>query len=138
MKLRRGSAADMSANHPAVKVLVVDDHRDTCVMTRRVLLDAGHDVRTAEGSQAALTVAREWRPNVLLCDLALPDGDGCGLLADIRAIAPVLRAVVVTGSGGEEDRLRCAQAGFNTFLLKPVDADAIVAAVQSVGGAGAA
>jgi CheY-like chemotaxis protein len=124
----------MSANHPAVKVLVVDDHWDTCVMTGRLLADAGHDVRTAEGSQAALAVAREWSPNVLLCDLGLPDGDGCGLLAAIREISPELRAVAVTGSGAEEDRIRCARAGFNTFLLKPVDADDIVAAVQNPGG----
>lgn len=125
---------DTGTNHPAVKVLVVDDHWDTCAMTGRLLAGAGHDVRTADGSEAALAVVREWTPHVLLCDLALPDGDGCGLLAAIRAISPELRAVVVTGSGGEEDRLRCAKAGFQTFLLKPVDADDIVAAVQSVGG----
>lgn len=124
----------MSANHPAVKVLVVDDHRDTCVLTGRLLIGAGLDVRTAEGSRDALAVAREWLPNVLLCDLALPDGDGCGLLAAIREISPDLRAVVVTGSGAQEDRIRCARAGFTTFLLKPVDADDIVAAVQSGGG----
>jgi CheY-like chemotaxis protein len=123
----------MSTNHPPVRVLVVDDHRDTCVMTGRLLIDAGHDVRTAEGSGAALAVAREWVPNVLLCDLALPDGDGCGLLAAIRALSPELRAVVVTGSGALEDRVRCARAGFQSFLLKPVDADDIVAAVQIAG-----
>ena len=120
----------MDTERSAARVLVVDDHQDTCRMTGRLLVGDGHDVRVAHGARAALAAAGEWRPHVLLCDLALPDGDGCDLLAVIRAAHPALRAVAVTGSGRPEDRLRCELAGFDGFLLKPVGVDDLVAAVR--------
>lgn len=122
---------DPGVSGSAVRVLVVDDHQDTCLLTGRVLIGTGREVRVANSFRAALSVATEWPPHVLLCDLTLPDGDGCDLLAQVRAIAPAVRAVAVTGSGSEADLQRCEQAGFDAFLLKPVAIDELIAAVQA-------
>ncbi|MDB5294292.1 MAG: hypothetical protein JWO31_275 [Phycisphaerales bacterium] len=112
------------------KVLVVDDHGDTADLTSRLLSYQGYEVRVANGYQEAIEAARAARFDVMVCDVGLGDGDGCDLLAEVRAMYEV-RAVALTGYGMKADRARCERAGFGHFLLKPVSLEDLKAAVDS-------
>ena len=110
----------MESGREALRILVVDDHVDTARMLSRLLSRSGHAVKYATDLQSAIAAARADRYDLLLCDIGLPDGDGCDLLAQVTALYPV-RAVAVTGYGmpGEIDRYK--SAGFDACLLKPYD-----------------
>lgn len=119
-----------SADEPC-KVLVVDDHEDTATVAARLLSFGGYEVSVATGYQAALDTAKGARFDVLVCDIGLGDGDGCDLLAEVRAMYAV-RGVAVTGYAYKTDRDRCVAAGFGRFLTKPVSLDDLRAAVDDL------
>src|SRR6476646_6386075 len=93
------------------RVLVVEDHQDSAALVSRVVWSAGFDVAVAENYRAAIEAARGQQFDVLVCDIGLPDGDGCALLTEVKAMYGV-RGVAMTGYGYETDRRRCEQAGF--------------------------
>ena len=113
-----------------ISVLVVDDDRTV----RETLADffdtLGYSARTAatasEGRQAAATHA----PDVVLADLRLPDASGLTLLEALRADDPELGVIVLTGHADVATAVRAMQQGALDFLEKPVDLDALHAAVQ--------
>jgi CheY-like chemotaxis protein len=103
-----------------LRILLVDDDHDTVEVFQRILMQDGHDVTTAEGFDDALTLAQFERFDVLFCDLGLPEHDGYELLAKVKSRYPI-RAIAMTGDGMPDDVKRAAEAGFDDFLLKPVD-----------------
>lgn len=110
-----------------LRMLVVDDNVDAAD-TLVLLLEAyGHEMRSAYSGAAALRLARQFRPDVVLCDIGLPGIDGytvaSRLRADARLVSTVL--VAVSGWGTEEVRRRARAAGFDYHLVKPVDLDSI-------------
>lgn len=108
-----------------VRVLVVDDDPACLRAFGRLLMAAGATVETAPGAQQGLAAFHRTRPHVVVSDLVMPDEDGCWLMRRIRAAVGRTtrppRAVVVTGQPDERQRTRCLAAGFDAFLLKPVD-----------------
>jgi CheY-like chemotaxis protein len=108
-------------------VLVVEDSVDSAETLGELLRMWGHEVRLAHDGKDALRLAREYRPQVILLDIGLPDMDG-------YAVAHRLRGedlggdllVALTGFGEEQDRHRARQAGFDRHLIKPVDPDALL------------
>jgi len=102
-------------------VLVVEDVADAAEALGDALALAGYDVRLAAEAEQALRVAREFGPELILCDIGLP-----GLLSGYdlaRAIRsdPRLRTallIAVTGYGLPEDRLRAVESGFDAHLAK--------------------
>ncbi len=108
---------------PSLRVLVVDDNVDTAESLEMLLRESGHDVRTAHDGPAALEAARDYRPNVVLLDIGLPELDGYEVAKRMRQ-QPVLQNVVLvamTGYGQESDRQRSREAGFDHHLVKPAD-----------------
>jgi CheY-like chemotaxis protein len=118
------------------RLLVVEDDASTRETLTDVLTHAGADVRAADGGEAALRLLSEFRPDVLVCDIAMPQEDGCALLRRIRALGPKeggdIRALALTAFAGEEDRQRTREAGFETHLVKPIDIDQLVTAVSAL------
>ena len=112
-------------------VLVVDDHPDTAEATAQFLGIYGHDTRSAHTCAEALAVVTgdaSFVPDVVFLDVRLPDGDGFGLageLCRLLAARPVL--VALTGVAGLDDQ--CRAAGFDHYLLKPADPQALAAIV---------
>ncbi len=120
-----------------VKVLVVDDEPDARALLRRVLSDSGSEVRVAESVAEALRVLEEFRPDVLVSDIGMPDQDGYDLMNQIRAAGRTSRqmpAVALTAFARAEDRKRAMLAGFQTHVAKPVDPAELVAIVASLAG----
>lgn len=103
------------------RVLVVDDNADAAESLADVLQLDGHRVEVARDGRAAIARARELRPDVVLCDIGLPDLDGYAVARAIRA-DPALRAtrlVALSGYAQPEDRARAREAGFDAHLAKP-------------------
>jgi PAS domain S-box-containing protein len=110
-------------------VLVVDDNVDAADTLAMVLGIAGMRTVTAHSAARAIAQAEAVRPDVVLLDLGLPDGSGIDVARRIRAAAwgRNVLLVAITGWGRTEDRARTAEAGFDTHIVKPVDANQVIA-----------
>jgi len=104
-------------------VLVVDDNEDAANTLAMILKLEGHEIRTAYSAAQALETLRDYRPDVALLDIGLPEINGYQLAERIRVLPGqrALRLVAITGYGQEADRARTLAAGFMTHLVKPVD-----------------
>ena len=119
-----------------VQVLVVDDDRDTLQFLKVMLEENQADVQTAGSASEALELLEWYEPDVLVFDLAMPDGDGFSLIRRIRELeaktgrqAP---AVALTAHVRVEDRARALSAGFSMFVPKPVEADELITAIANL------
>ena len=102
-----------------LRILLVEDHRETRHTLSRLLSHFGHEVLTADNKQSALEILGSGKVNVLLCDIGLPDGSGYEVIS--QAKRKPIKAVAITGFGTEEDLRRSKEAGFDLHLVKPVD-----------------
>ena len=104
-----------------VRVLIVEDQFDNRNVLAMALARCGGEVRCSSTASGALDIMSEWTPHVLVSDIALPDGDGCDFLQDIRTRGHSMPALALTvyGRAGEQERIRAA--GFDVFRQKPID-----------------
>jgi len=110
------------------RILLVEDHEETRASLFVHLAGGGHSVTSARSAAEALAIAREWTPDTLLCDLTLPDADGCELLAQLAENRPPL-CIAMSGYGMNADLRRTRRAGFHHHLTKPFlpdDLDALL------------
>jgi CheY-like chemotaxis protein len=110
-----------------LRVLVVDDHEDSARALASLVGIWGHEAHTAFTGFAALVEANDFRPDVVLCDLAMPGINGCKVAESLRrhsALSGTL-LVAVTAFGDEDHRRQAARAGFHAHLVKPVDTDGL-------------
>lgn len=114
------------------KILIVEDDNDTAQACATLLRRAGHTIAVADGYQAALHAAEAVAPDIMLCDIGLPDGDGCDLLQTMQQRYK-LAGIAVTGHIDQADRQRCLAAGFAEYLAKPCDHATLTAAIVRAG-----
>jgi signal transduction histidine kinase/ActR/RegA family two-component response regulator len=117
-------------NQP-LRVLVVEDSADAAETLKDLLELSGHEAVVALTGRAGVEAARAWKPDVVLCDLGLPEMDGFQVAAALRkdpALA-ALRLIAISGYGQEEDQRHCREAGFDLHLVKPVDFQALIQAL---------
>jgi CheY-like chemotaxis protein len=112
---------------PAPKVLVVDDDVEVRVMVAEFLNQRGFEVLQAEDGVEALRMVREARPAAVVMDIMMPRLGGLNALPIIRALAPGIVIVVVTGTFDSELQRRASAAGAHAVLLKPVPLTALSA-----------
>jgi len=105
-------------HEPPLRVLVVDDNRDAADVLCLLMSFWGHDARAAYDGASALQAVGEHPPDVILCDLGLPDMDAAALAAQL---GPVPALVALTGYSDDAHRRTAAAAGFDPYLLKPCD-----------------
>jgi CheY-like chemotaxis protein len=104
----------------SLRILIVEDHNDTLEALSRLLSHFGHEISVADRAENAINIINSKEFDVLLCDIALPDGSGYDVIAAAKKKHPV-KAVALTGFGGTEDVERGKKAGFDFHLTKPVD-----------------
>ena len=104
----------------SLRVLLVEDHRDTRCMLSRLLTHFGHQVLTADNVRSALDIVGSGDIDVLVCDIGLPDGSGYDVISQTRRTRSI-KAVALTGFGTDDDLRRSKEAGFDFHLVKPVD-----------------
>lgn len=115
------------AAEPPFRMLIVDDNVDSAE-TMAVLQNLhGHVTRSAHNGPAALVLAAEFLPEVVLLDIRLPGMDGYEVARQLRAMPELESAflVAMTGYGSDEDRARAKEAGFDAHLVKPPDLEAL-------------
>jgi signal transduction histidine kinase/CheY-like chemotaxis protein len=121
-----------------LKVLVVDDEADTREVIREVLKECGSEVILSRSAAEALEAIEQFKPDILISDLGMPDEDGYSLISKIRAL-PAERggqipAAALTAYARAEDRMRVLRSGFQFHLPKPVDSAELVTVVASLAG----
>jgi CheY-like chemotaxis protein len=104
----------------SLRILVVEDHSETQQALSRLLTHFGHEISVADSAQDALHIIDSREFDVVLCDIALPDGNGYDVIAEAKRRRP-LKAVALTGFAATEDIQRGKAAGFDFHLAKPVD-----------------
>ena len=103
-----------------LRILVVEDHGDTLQALSRLLSHFGHDISTADGARSALNLIKSKQFDVVLCDIALPDGNGYDVIMEAKRKGAV-KAVAISGFAARDDVERGREAGFDFHLAKPVD-----------------
>jgi CheY-like chemotaxis protein len=113
-------------------VLVVDDHEDTRQMSLIVLRSQGFDAEVAEGGDAAFDRACALRPDVIVTDLAMPDGDGWDLIHKLASDARTkdIPVVMLTACATESVKARAEQEGLAAFFFKPCAPDVLAAELR--------
>ncbi|MGZ5027001.1 MAG: PAS domain S-box protein [Methylobacter sp.] len=118
---------------PKLRILVVDDYIDAAESLMMLLQAKGHDVEIADCGMKALEKAHTFRPQVVVLDIGLPDLDGYEIAKRLRTIPETRDATLIALSGhGQTENNRSQSAGFNHYLLKPLNFDQLSALLASL------
>ncbi|AGP32721.1 sigma-54-dependent transcriptional regulator [Sorangium cellulosum] len=112
------------------RVLVVDDEASARSGLEKLLRQEGYAVDAAADGAAALEVAAERPPDVVVTDLKMPRMDGVTLLGKLREQDPALPVIVVTAFGDVSSAVQAMRAGAEDYLTKPVDFDALLVSLE--------
>lgn len=120
-----------------LRVLLVEDDMDSRELVAAIVQGAGASVRAVGTAAEAFAALSEFRPQVLVSDIAMPDEDGYGLMRRVRALDAArggdTPAIALTAYTRVEDRTRALGAGFTTHVAKPVNPSDLIAAIARVG-----
>jgi signal transduction histidine kinase len=108
-----------------LRVLIVDDNRDAADSLAMLLQFEGRQTLCVYSGEEALQVLTAFDPQLVLLDIGLPGIDGYEVAGRLKAAAPKLHVIALSGYGQLEDRQRSTAAGFDAHLVKPVDLDAL-------------
>lgn len=136
-----------------LKILVVDDEADMCNLMETILETYGIEVKVAASGMAALTILEQWKPDLLISDIGMPEMDGYMLMRQIRRLEAVQReslsaehpgsnraiakqanlpAIALTAYAGEFNQHQAFNAGFQQHLAKPIEPERLVNAIASL------
>jgi len=118
-----------------LRVLIVDDNRDTVQTLGILLRSEGNEVRMLQTSEDAIVDAEQFFPDVVLLDIGMPGRNGFEVAEDFRKRFgrkhPVI--VAVTGYSGIADKCRARASGFDHYCVKPYDPCALLQLVTKIG-----
>jgi CheY-like chemotaxis protein len=108
-----------------LRKVIIDDNEDIAESLKDLLEETGHRVWSARTGMDGVGLVQEIGPNVVLCDLSLPQMDGLETCRRIRALPIAVHPlmVAITGWGRDEDLRRTREAGFDHHLVKPLRVD---------------
>ena len=112
-----------------LRLIVVEDHADTAEGLKKFLKAVGYQVFVATDMTSALSLASAVEFDLLLSDLALPDGDGWELMKRLSADRRI-RAIAISAHSSPADMQRSAEAGFIEHLPKPLCPEKLCAAID--------
>ncbi|MBE9106219.1 response regulator, partial [Nostoc cf. edaphicum LEGE 07299] len=130
------SQADDLPDFKGLKVLLVDDERDTRELIAFILEQSGAVVIQAASAMEALRIMPQFQPNLLLSDIGMPEIDGYMLIRQIRAMSSELGgkipAIALTAYAGEVDYQQAIAAGFGQHITKPVEPAKLLRAIANL------
>jgi CheY-like chemotaxis protein len=131
---KRRARPSQTTGNGARRILVVDDDRDLARSMEMALTSMGNEVRTAHDGDEALQVAAEFRPQAVAIDVSLPTMSGFDVVQQLRkeTWGEKIIAIALTGWTQDEVRQRALDAGFDHFVVKPVEA-ALLTELSSAG-----
>ena len=117
---------------PEAKVLVVDDEAYIADLLSTGLSFVGFDVRTAGGGQEALSLVRDWRPDLLVLDVMMPGVDGFEVTRRLRAEGRSVPVLFLTARDALEDKVTGLTIGGDDYVTKPFSLEEVVARVRAL------
>ena len=128
------AATDIAKNLPplenpdgsAIRALVVDDEPMLEELVSVALKMVGWEVKSASQGPQALTLVRDWRPDVLVLDIMMPGFDGLELLSRIRKIYPNVPCLFLTAKDSVDDRILGLAAGADDYVTKPFSMEEVI------------
>ncbi|TVT80147.1 response regulator [Pseudomonas sp. H3(2019)] len=118
-------------SEPVLRVLLVEDEKDIRRFVRMALQADGLEVHEAENFQRGLIDAGTRRPDLIVLDLGLPDGDGVDLIRDLRTWSEV-PIIVLSARGAESDKILALDTGADDYLVKPFGTGELLARVRAL------
>ena len=112
------------------RILVVDDEPQLTRVLLRSLTAKSYDVRIASDGEFALQTFREWKPSLVITDLAMPNMDGLELCRRLRAVSDV-PIIVLSVRGEEKTKVEALDAGADDYVTKPFGMDELLARVRA-------
>jgi signal transduction histidine kinase len=113
------------------RVLLVDDHHDTCLGMKRMLERRGYQITIAHSAEQAVEKVRIQEFDLLISDIGLPDRSGYELMRELRANKP-LPGIALSGFGTEQDVNQAKEAGFAEHLTKPINFERLEKTIQTL------
>src|SRR6266700_1047636 len=113
------------------RVLVVDDHHDTCTGMKRMLERRGYEITVAHSAEQAVEKVRTQDFDLLISDIGLPDRSGYELMRELRS-SKGLPGIALSGFGTEQDVNEARAAGFSEHLTKPINFERLEEAIQNL------
>jgi two-component system response regulator MprA len=113
-------------------ILVVEDRREVLDVLQRALSDSGYDVRTAMDGDAALALALDARPDLVILDIGLPKKNGLLVARELRSRAFTAPVLMLTARDTVADKVTGFDAGADDYLAKPFDNDELLARVRAL------
>ena len=131
----QSSRERLHASQP-LRVMVVDDHPDTVLTLLALLREEGCDARGFGSGREALRALKEFDPDVVISDVAMPSVNGWDLAREVRQAMGKSRPLLIAITGQYKkntDKLLADIAGFNHYLTKPCDPKALLALLAPLG-----
>ena len=122
------------------RVLVIEDNKDAADSLQEALQLAGHEAVVAYDGNSGLLKAREYHPEIVICDIGLPEMNGYDVARAMRADAALMGVALIalTGYAGPEDRRRAREAGFDRHIAKPPSIEELEQVIADLPARGAA
>jgi CheY-like chemotaxis protein len=131
-EVRSDSFWDLGGLH----VLIVDDEADIRDLVAFILEQSGAEVTVATSASEALAALNQSLPDVILCDIGMPEVDGYMLIRQVRALLPerggLIPAIALTAYAGESNQKQALAAGFQLHISKPVEPEELVRAIAQL------
>ena len=127
-------ASNRNPSGSSPRVMVVDDHVASGDLLREILSMEGYVVRVAHCGQDAVAAAREFKPQIALLDVSLPDMNGYALASLLRADPALhqIRVVALSGYAQSTEAHGFRGESFDHYLLKPVDVEQLLSVLESL------
>jgi CheY-like chemotaxis protein len=130
---RRKSQRRTSLGNDRIKsILLIDDEKELCSLLGDSLSSRGFQMEFAHTQREALKRLKTRRPDLVLLDLRLPDGDGMMLLSAIRKLTPAPAVIITTAYGGEETKSDAEKMGALDFIDKPYHEEDIIRRIRKI------
>ena len=121
-----------------LRILVVDDEADSRDLISAIITRCGGEVQCCESAAEALRTFREWKPDLLLSDIGMPQEDGYTLIRKLRKLklklAKEIPAIALTAYATDDDRERALAAGFQKHVAKPIELESLVHSIADATG----
>jgi signal transduction histidine kinase len=122
----------IEAAKKSLKILVIEDNDDSATTLKAVLEHFGHEVSIANNGISGVETARALKPQVIICDIGLPEMDGFAVAQELSKDSKFTDSILIalTGYGGQEDKELALKSGFKCHLTKPVDFEMLTTEIE--------
>ncbi|HSE41488.1 MAG TPA: ATP-binding protein [Acidobacteriota bacterium] len=126
----------VSTKFKGLRILVVDDEKNAREMLEVLLANTGAHVQSFSSTKEALRHIQDWKPDLVISDIGMPEEDGYALIRQIRLLQPdsvrSTPAIALTGYARIEERMKALEEGYQMFVPKPVEADELLSIIDNL------